>query len=740
MKLKKLVGIVFIILCLPLLCAAQGSWEVIQMTPSMNLSDLYFLADGQHGWAVGGTTSGNLRYSAILHTTNGGETWEHQSYPGSNASYPQGVHFATPDSGWIICSGGEIYATSDAGESWTSQNSGTGRKLARIHFINSLEGWICGGLQDGNSYLVLKTSDGGNIWENISFGNNAYSCEDIYFHDSLNGWICGDDNMLEPHIHRTTNGGSSWERQTVPMSSATVFSIDFATSEIGWASTSSLYTNPLGGILHTTDGGENWIVQGYTNMPYNYCLDVRDSLNIAIASFNVFSSSENIYISSNGGDSWVPHPLPVASYTYGIQYVNDNIWVATNSSQILRSYDNGDNWEWESRSPIWNSIAWSDSLNGWAAAGSFIGSDCFSYKTTDGGLTWDLDSSAPGGKKIIFHDPDTGWMLREGDNATVWRTLDAGETWSQHYIGGGGWIGNMCFATTDSGWAVGSNGKIRNTSDGGINWTAQVSGTANYVQAINFVNSSEGWAAGGYGGGNGFILHTTNGGENWDAQTPAFDDHILDIFFLNSQEGWLTTIGGRIQKTVDGGESWQLASQVTQEARKILMINSQEGWLLAKNGNAPQDGRGFIYKTENGGNNWTAEWSGTLPNSGLYDFARQSDNILWACGYHNTILKSELPTSISENPSLPMTFKIYPNYPNPFNAQTKIKYELSHQSHVTIDIYNILGGKITTLYNGLQLAGQHMATWNADEHSSGIYFYRIQADDYTETKKMVLLR
>jgi len=275
----------------------------------------------------------------------------------------------------------------------------------------------------------------------------------------------------------------------------------------------------------------------------------------------------------------------------------------------------------------------------------------------------------------------------------------------------------------------------------GINWTAQVSGTSNYVQAVYFVNPSDGWAAGGYGSGNGFILHTTNGGTHWIAQEPAMTDHVLDIFFINNQEGWAATVGGRTQKTTNGGESWQTAGQVShQEAKKILMINSREGWLLARNGNTPEDGRGFIYKTENGGNYWTVEWSGIWPNNSLQDFAWQSDNILWVCGNHNTILRNELPTSVAEYSSIPMTFKTYPNYPNPFNAQTTIKYNLPRQSHVTIDIYNILGSKVEALHKSIQPAGHHQITWNAKDVSSGIYFYRIQAGNYSETMKMMQVK
>jgi len=80
------------------------------------------------------------------------------------------------------------------------------------------------------------------------------------------------------------------------------------------------------------------------------------------------------------------------------------------------------------------------------------------------------------------------------------------------------------------------------------------------------------------------------------------------------------------------------------------------------------------------------------------------------------------------------------NYPNPFNSTTLIIYEIPRQSHVTIDIYNSLGRKVTTLTKGLLPSGSHQVTWNAEDATSGVYFYKIQTDTYTETKKMILLK
>jgi len=80
------------------------------------------------------------------------------------------------------------------------------------------------------------------------------------------------------------------------------------------------------------------------------------------------------------------------------------------------------------------------------------------------------------------------------------------------------------------------------------------------------------------------------------------------------------------------------------------------------------------------------------------------------------------------------------NHPNPFNAQTTIEYELPEAGLVRIDIYDMLGRKIKTLVDEEKQAGQHQFVWDASRYSSGVYFYRIEAGNFTETRRMILLK
>ena len=92
------------------------------------------------------------------------------------------------------------------------------------------------------------------------------------------------------------------------------------------------------------------------------------------------------------------------------------------------------------------------------------------------------------------------------------------------------------------------------------------------------------------------------------------------------------------------------------------------------------------------------------------------------------------------NGNQPVSFTLFQNYPNPFNPKTEISYTLPQAGHVLLEVYNLLGQKVTTLVNEQQESGEHEAVWNAVNQASGVYFCRIKTEEATETRKMVLLK
>ena len=94
----------------------------------------------------------------------------------------------------------------------------------------------------------------------------------------------------------------------------------------------------------------------------------------------------------------------------------------------------------------------------------------------------------------------------------------------------------------------------------------------------------------------------------------------------------------------------------------------------------------------------------------------------------------------SQEEGLPKSFELSQNYPNPFNPVTQIRYALPVGCKVKLEIYNILGQKVVTLVDGKQKAGYKTVRWDAGSLSSGIYFYRFKAGEFTKARKMILLR
>lgn len=90
--------------------------------------------------------------------------------------------------------------------------------------------------------------------------------------------------------------------------------------------------------------------------------------------------------------------------------------------------------------------------------------------------------------------------------------------------------------------------------------------------------------------------------------------------------------------------------------------------------------------------------------------------------------------------AIPDNFSLSQNYPNPFNAQTQINYSLPYAGNVKIDIYDILGRKVRSLYNGSQTAGEHSIIWRANGFASGVYFYRLTAGDRKFAKQLTLIK
>ena len=120
------------------------------------------------------------------------------------------------------------------------------------------------------------------------------------------------------------------------------------------------------------------------------------------------------------------------------------------------------------------------------------------------------------------------------------------------------------------------------------------------------------------------------------------------------------------------------------------------------------------------------------------------NNTGWIAGYDGTILRTTNGgvTFIEDekNEEIPTDYNLTNNFPNPFNPSTKIKYSIPQSSQVIIKVFDILGNEIETLVSEQKNTGTYEITWHSENLPSGVYFYRLKAGNFVETKKMVLLK
>ncbi len=177
---------------------------------------------------------------------------------------------------------------------------------------------------------------------------------------------------------------------------------------------------------------------------------------------------------------------------------------------------------------------------------------------------------------------------------------------------------------------------------------------------------------------------------------------------------------------------------------------TQQGWLFPVN--ALGGGSGFVFFS--GPFNlapFDTQWvmAAVVPGIGnspdlSISYMRQKAQLLNSIPYDSLISGNPVYgiTNVKneKNSLIPSNYKLYQNYPNPFNPSTTIKFEIPVKSNVKITVYNILGREVSTLINEVKNPGIYKVEFNGENLSSGVYFYKLQTDNYVTMKKMIILK
>ena len=363
--------------------------------------------------------------------------------------------------------------------------------------------------------------------------------------------------------------------------------------------------------------------------------------------------------------------------------------------------------------------------------GIIVGANGTLLRTTDGGEIWSLIDSGTNETllEVDFVSNAIGYAV--GANGTIIKTIDTGLTWFELSSNTNQQLNSVFFQNENVGFVCGKNGVLLSTTDGGTNWNRNDLDTLWHLNKIFFVDQNIGWICGVRN-----LYQTKDGGSTWQLNSYGWNV-ITDISFIDSLNGWGffqdATGWSVVRNTEDGGENWQFQFIAQWYSEDLFFINELIGWAV---------GREFIYRTENGGQDWNA--TGFLYYDLFSDVYFIDSSIGWVVGDYGRILKTINGgvTFIEENnlKEIPNEYSLNQNYPNPFNPNTNISFSIPQSSFVQIKIYDVAGGLVDELVNEERHAGVYNIEWDASHNPTGIYYYQMKAGNFNETKKMLLLK
>lgn len=376
-----------------------------------------------------------------------------------------------------------------------------------------------------------------------------------------------------------------------------------------------------------------------------------------------------------------------------------------------------------------------DDSTGWVGGGW----PCKILKTVDGGNNWSIQSLPPSDttqwiQSIFFITINNGWAVggeNGGENGKIIFTNNGGSEWQDFPVNGIKFLNSVLFVNEDTGFIAGNEGIIMKTTDAGYSWISKNSGTNARLNQIFFISPLVGWAV-----GENVALQTTDGGENWSTIVldPNYYGDYRSIFFVSELKGWI--LGSNfLYTTEDGGNTWSRRFLNYDYMQFIVFQTQDTGWIVGSSG--------VILKTIDSGINWGRQICPTAQNLRSAFFISPTTG--WVVGNYGTILKTidgGGTTSVEHNGNseIASDYYLFQNYPNPFNSETIINYSIPVNGFVSLKIYNVLGKEIITLVEKEQPRGNYEISFNGGDLSSGIYFYKIKANTFSQTRKFVLLK
>jgi photosystem II stability/assembly factor-like uncharacterized protein len=418
------------------------------------------------------------------------------------------------------------------------------------------------------------------------------------------------------------------------------------------------------------------------------------------------------------------------------------------------------------------------------------------YTEQNSGVTSSLNSAAVAGKN--FQEMQV-WVC--GTGGVVLKTTNMGGNWLSANNGipsNLNLISISCkaFDTVFAAGNISANSYVYRTVNGGNNWAQVFTQQNGHINAVWMRNALSGFIAGNPVGGRWSLWKTSNCGVNWDSAGMRVPQNGNETGWNNSlavmhNHIWFGTNNSRIYKSTNLGLNFTFASTPEQNSSAIWMYRDTFLYVFAYTGG------NNVYATTTGGTNWTpvvcpdtsrligfcpgyfgvdytppmgsyavrnnnkiyfsyGPWGNFMAEytapSGIYNHMAYDVNLsywqyTWAVRSNGGITRVSLfrggaVRKISTE--IPNNFSLSQNYPNPFNPSTKIKFDIppskGARGMTQLIIYDILGREITTLVNEQLQPGTYEAEWDGSNSPSGVYFYKLITDRFSDTKKMIVIK
>jgi len=369
-------------------------------------------------------------------------------------------------------------------------------------------------------------------------------------------------------------------------------------------------------------------------------------------------------------------------------------------------------------------------------------------RTTNSGVTW-FDVAAPLSfiqpwSGVSFFDTSNGIVV--GDHGVVLTTSNGGKGWIWHQVPGGQkclsalHIGpNSVYVGADSGW-------VYNTSDAGRTWTAEKISTWPIRSLFRYrgpiIIGVSKYALTPYSLCTQYVIPPPSWGEKILPNFEGLGSAAYDAEFCNGGgAGFIVGVQGDLRSAPTilrksmSDTAWREVTTGILRDGALFGVSAPSANVIYVCGS-----NGMIYRSSNGGDTWLDQTVQTARNVNAIFFYDEKHG--YAVGDSGLILYTSNSglTGVGDRGGVPPTkFVLEQNYPNPFNPSTIISYSLPKTASVSLRVFNTLGQEVAQLVNERKEAGYYHVTWNATV-PSGIYFYCLQAGEFVETKKAILLK